>query len=576
MPPFDKDLFETQPAITALEKYSAVTRLSVRIYGRDKRLIAKPIGANRLAELCSTAYEPRIVAECVSRCFSQSEQSASVCLEQEHGLGVVGAPLVYAGQIVYVAIAAYALTSHIDQLQLRRLTSESGLSLETLWVLIGSEAPLTRERLTLNGELLRILGDTLLSEHYRGRQLEEALARLESANHAKDEFLATLSHELRAPLNTIVGWSAMLRAGTLDAATTAQALEIIERDAKVQTRLVNDLLDVSRIVAGKLRLDLQPVDLIPILTTALDWVRSSAVTKGVSLNVQFESTGSVMGDPDRLRQIFFNLLSNAVKFTGPGGGVTLRAQRIASMVQITVNDTGQGIRADFLPHLFERFRQGDSSITKQHTGLGLGLSIAQHLIERHNGTIHAFSEGEGRGATFTVTLPRLERPAIETKEEPFRFRNGKPTELNGVRVWVVDDMVEGRLMLKTLLEQSGAEVTTLASGYEVLNKLDESTPEVLIADIGMPGMDGYTLIRELRGRGSERGGNVPAIAVSGYVTPEDQEHALSSGYQIHLAKPFDANDLIRAVRSLAEPRSHPARAEIGAPSVMLSKKSPEK
>jgi signal transduction histidine kinase/ActR/RegA family two-component response regulator len=550
MPAFDKDLFETQPAITALEKYSAVTRLSVGIYGRDKRLIAKPIGANRIVELFGTAYEPLIVTECVRRCLSQSEASASVCLEHEHGLGIVGAPLVYARQIVCVAIAAYAVTSHIDQLQLRRLSRESGLSLETLWVIIGRETPITSERLALNGELLRILGDTLLNEHYRGRQLEEALAGLEAANRAKDEFLAILSHELRAPLTTIVGWSGMLRAGTLDAAATAEALETIERDAKVQTRLVNDILDLSRIVAGKLRLDLQPVDLIPILTAALDWVRSSAETKGVTLNVQFDSTGSVMGDPDRLRQIFFNLLSNAVKFTGAGGAVTLRAQRIASKEQITVSDTGQGIRANFLPHIFERFRQADSSTTKQHAGLGLGLSIAQYLVGQQSGTIHAYSEGEGRGATFTVTFPSLERPAVETKE-PLHSRNG--SQLNGVRVWVVDDKAEGRVLLETLLQRSGAQVAALASGYEVLNKLDESTPEVLVSDIGMPGMDGYTLIREIRARRSERGGNVPAIALSGYVAPEDREQALSSGYQIYLGKPFDANDLIQAVRSLAPP-----------------------
>jgi CheY-like chemotaxis protein len=264
----------------------------------------------------------------------------------------------------------------------------------------------------------------------------------------------------------------------------------------------------------------------------------------------------VLGDPDRLHQIFFNLLSNAVKFTPRGGEITIRAEHTTAHAQITVSDTGQGIRAEFLPHIFERFKQADSSITRQYSGLGLGLAIAQHLIKQHGGTIDAYSEGEGRGARFTVNLPILERAPFDRKALP--SGNGDRTQLNGLRVWIVDDQPTGRIMLKTLLELKGAEVTALASAYDVLQKLNDSTPEVLIADIGMPGMDGYALIREIRAREAEHGENIPAIAQSGYASSEDRERALAAGYQIHIAKPADVNELIRAIESLVASRSQSA------------------
>jgi signal transduction histidine kinase/CheY-like chemotaxis protein len=551
MLPFDTNVFQTAAGKLALEKYAAVTHLSIRVYDRNRRIIAEQRGSNRLFELFTAAREPRIVSECLERCFAQSDRLTCVCVEHEHGIAVVGAPFSNESEVVCVSIAGYALTGHIDQLQLRRLAQESGLSFESLWGVVRTEVPTPVHRLQLDGELLKIIGDTVISEHFRAQQLGAALAELESANRSKDEFLATLSHELRAPLNVIRGWLQMLRAGKLDNATTVHALETIERNTDAQTKLVNDLLDISRIVAGKLSLEVEPVDLVSLIEGILDSFCVLADAKRIRVDMELDRTvPPTSGDPERLRQIFSNLFSNALKFTPPEGNVSIRLQRLGSDTMIRVTDTGQGIRPDFLPYVFDRFRQAESSTTRQHGGLGLGLSIVRHLVELHGGKVTAHSQGPGRGATFTVTLPLLKLPLNRAENDLLSPRPGDPPGLHGLRVWIVDDSPTGRRMLKHWLEISGAQVTAMASASEALKSFDESTPEVLLSDVGMPNMDGYTLMRQVRARGPEHGGNVPAIAVSGYATPEDRERALAAGFQLHMAKPLKLDEVVRAITTL--------------------------
>ena len=556
MLPFDPTVFQTEAGKLALEKYTAVTHLSLRLYDRNRRIIAEQRGSNRLFELFTGAQEPTIISQCLERCFTQPDRMTCVCVEHEHGLAVVGAPFTNEGQVVCVSVAGYALTGHIDQLQLRRLARETGLSFESVWRIVRSEVPTSLDRLQLNGELLKIIGDTVISEHFRSRQLQVTLTELQAANRSKDEFLATLSHELRAPLNVIRGWSNMLLAGTLDTATTVHALETIERNTDAQTRLVNDLLDISRIVAGKLSLEVEPIDLVSLIESVIDEFRIMADSKRILVEVELDRTlPPTSGDPERLRQIFFNLVSNALKFTPSGGKVSIKLERRGSAIAITISDTGQGIRPDFLPYVFDRFRQAESSTTRRHGGLGLGLAIVRHLVELHGGKVSALSKGDGQGATFTVTLPLGKVRLNGAENDLLSSPQGERPGLAGMRVWIIDDSATGRRMLKQWLEMSGAQVTAMASASEALKTLEESTPEVLLSDLGMPDMDGYTLMRAVRARAPEHGGNVPAIALSGYATPEDRERALSAGFQLHMAKPLKLDEVVRAIATLTSPKT---------------------
>lgn len=545
LPGFGATVFQTERATAALEKYAAVTHLTVRVHARDERVITGPIDANPLFEMFAKGQEPRILGECLKRCLTQTDASV-VVVEDGHGLAVIGVPITNAGEIVCAALAGYALTSHLDQREIQRLAHDSGLPFDCVWDVVRKALPIPRERLALYGELLRVIGDTLVSEHSRSRQLEEALARLIAADRSKDEFLATLSHELRSPLNAILGWARMLRTGNPDAAMSARAVETIERNAHAQTKLINDLLDVSRIVTGKLHIERLRVDLVPVIEAALDAVPVAADGTGIRLHTVLDpSVGPVSGDPDRLRQILSNLLSNAVKFTPPGGWITVRLDRVGSDARIGVSDTGQGISPDFLPYVFERFQQADSSTTKAHGGLGLGLAIVRHLVEMHGGTVRADSRGVGQGATFTVVLPLLSG-SPEPAEGVVAPSNASVPGLYGTRVLVTDDDDDMREVLKVSLEQRGAHVAVAASADEALKMFDEFRPEVLVCDVGMPGTDGYTLMRQIRTRGEK----VPAVALTAYVVGDDPERALLAGFQAHLGKPVDPNELIREIARL--------------------------
>jgi PAS domain S-box-containing protein len=402
----------------------------------------------------------------------------------------------------------------------------------------------------------------------RGREQAETAAEenerlyreTQEANRLKDEFLAMLSHELRTPLTAILGWAHMLRTGQFDEHNIANAYETIERNARAQAQLIDDLLDVSRIITGKLRLDMRAINPNAFIESAIEAVRPGAESKGVRIQ-KIMDTGvtSVAGDPVRLQQIVWNLLSNAVKFTPRGGLIQLRLSRVNSHVEIAVSDTGQGINAEFLPHVFDRFRQADQRITRAHGGLGLGLSIVRHLVELHGGTVHAESEGEGRGSTFTVMLPvapvYMETEAGERVHPSARETLPTydcPERLEGMKILIVDDERDTVEMLRVGLTHCGAVVTVAGSGAEALEALSSSTPDVMISDIGMPDMDGYELMRKIRAMPAESGGRVPAVALTAYARTEDRLQALRSGYQMHVPKPVELAELVAVAASLAQ------------------------
>ncbi|MBW4500841.1 MAG: PAS domain S-box protein [Scytonema hyalinum WJT4-NPBG1] len=390
---------------------------------------------------------------------------------------------------------------------------------------------------------------------------QKARATAEAANRMKDEFLAVLSHELRSPLNAMLGWLTLLRTRKFDEAATARALETVERNARAQAQLVEDLLDVSRIIQGKLRLNVRAVDLLSVIEAAIDTVRPAALAKNIELQPVLDpAAGPVFGDSDRLQQIVWNLLSNAVKFTPKGGRVQIRLERVHSYVEIVVADTGQGISPEFLPYVFDRFRQADSSMTRSFGGLGLGLSIVRNLVELHGGSVHVESPGEGQGTTFTVKLPLS--PVSAKIEEPERVH---PTvggslgfdytpRLDGLRILVVDDEVDARELLIQILVECGAEVVALATADEVIAALQEQTSDsrfdILISDIGMPEQDGYALLRRVRGLQLNQGGRIPAVALTAYARAEDRKAALLAGFQSHVAKPVEPGELIAVIANL--------------------------
>ena len=384
---------------------------------------------------------------------------------------------------------------------------------------------------------------------YQSRNL---LNQLEESDHQKDLFLATLSHELRTPLNSILGWIRLLRNNT-EKSDLKHGLEVIERNARTQSEIISDILFVSRIITGKLDLDLEPIELVPVLQAAIEVVLPSIEEKEIRLNTIFDpSIKQINGDDDRLKQVFWNILSNAVKFTPHGGHIDVSAQITGANVKIEISDSGQGIEPEFLPFIFERFRQADSTYTRNVGGLGLGLAIVRHLVKIHGGEVSVRSEGINRGTTFTVILPLLEmRQTVSANgnnaSEPAQFldSNDLPKDL---RVLLVEDNDDSREMLKFLFAQQNLEVIAVASVAAALEAFDKRPPDILISDIGMPGEDGYSLIRKIRQLAPEKGGLVPAIALTGYASTQDRDLAIESGFQEHFSKPIDIDRLVELVK----------------------------
>lgn len=403
---------------------------------------------------------------------------------------------------------------------------------------------------------------SLLRARRRQYVSRDLLEKLQEADRQKNIFLATLSHEMRTPLNAMVGWTELLTANRLNEAEFGRALEIIKRNMKSLTLLINDMLDVSRIISGKLHLNLTTLNLVTVIEMAVKAIDLTAKNKGIRLRTTFDcSSCLILGDPDRLQQVMTNLLTNAIKFTPKEGQVDIRLERLDSQAQISVSDTGQGIRPEFLPFIFDLFLQADGSYTRAQGGLGLGLAIVRHLLEMHGGKVHAESEGEGKGATFFVRIPLHVDHA-----QASNFRDGGSAlkrsavcdsfSLAGLRVMVVDDEIDSREMLAAMLAEYGAEVTTASSADEALGIITGDIagrlPHVLVSDIGMPGKDGYDLIRQLRALGPERGGRIPAVALTGYAGADEKARALLEGFQTHIAKPVKLAELAATLASLRE------------------------
>src|SRR5437867_2029807 len=390
------------------------------------------------------------------------------------------------------------------------------------------------------------------------RDLEESRRELRDADQAKDRFLAVVSHELRTPLTAMLGWVRLLTTGMLDDATSARALPVIERNTKLLAQLIDDLLDVSRIVAGKLRLEVGPVDLVAVIESAIEAVQSLADAKSIGLKAVLDpSAGSVAGDPGRLQQVVSNLLANAIKFTPNRGRIDLRLERAGSHARLTVRDTGRGISPELLPHIFDRFRQDER--TRQHGGLGLGLAIVRHIVKLHEGNVWAESDGEGRGATLVVELPLpvddvRQAPKTATVYRRLESASSRLINLAGRRILVVDDEADARDLLAQILGQAGADVIVVGSADEALETLRRWRPDVLVSDIGMPGDDGYVLIRKVRALGAGQGGQVRALALTAYARSEDRALALEAGFHTHIAKPVDPLELTALIAGLAPER----------------------
>ncbi|AFY41166.1 ATP-binding protein [Nostoc sp. PCC 7107] len=407
--------------------------------------------------------------------------------------------------------------------------------------------------LTFRVQEYKNLRDQALAVAEERQQAKEAA---EAANRIKDEFLAIVSHELRSPLHPILGWAKLLRKRNLNEAATDRALETIERNAELQVQLIDDLLDISRILRGKLSLNLENVNLTTTIESALETVQLAAEAKSIQIQLHLDSTiGQVKGDSSRLQQVVWNLLSNAVKFTPDGGQVTVNLKQIDSQVQIQIQDTGKGISPEFLPYVFEYFRQADSSITRRAGGLGLGLAIVRQLVELHGGRVWAESPGEEQGATFTVCLPaqpqNRELVTEETKVPSYPLAM-LSLPLEGIKVLVVDDDADTREFLAFFLEQQGAIVTAAQSAQAALESIAQSLPDLLLSDLGMPDVDGYALIRKLRSQPTNQGGKIPAIALTAYAAEATQQLVFAAGFQLHIAKPADPVKLIAAIAGLIQ------------------------
>lgn len=510
--------------------------------GRDGRAMADYLTANGFrAQLCSTLLE----------CAAEVQQGAGVLLLTEESLELAHVT------DFFEMLKTQPTWSEIPLILLTKGGESRLVKLLDLAVSAAGGVTLLERPIGLQ-TLLRSVQVGLRSR-LRQYQVRDLIQEQQRASRMKDEFLATVSHELRTPLNAILGWATILSRGAVDQDALERAIAAIERNARAQAQLIEDLLDVSRIISGKLHLDIQPIVIANVIKAAADAIRPAADAKQVQLIITAEAgVEELRADEARLQQIIWNLLSNSIKFTPAGGQTHVRVGRDSTGVEICVSDTGEGISREFLPFIFERFRQADASITRKHGGLGLGLAITRHLVEMHGGTIRAESEGEGRGATFRVHLPvtaAIPVTASSNGDQNSLSLNSTVAahlpNLTGIRVLAVDDAEDARALLRFVLEHYGAQVTTAASARDALQVLADWRPDVIVCDIGMPEEDGYSFIKKVRKLETVCGGETPAVAVTGYVRVEDRMRALEAGYQMFVPKPVEAIELASLIASVA-------------------------
>ncbi|HEV7374135.1 MAG TPA: response regulator [Pyrinomonadaceae bacterium] len=492
-----------------------------------------------------------------------SQQTASHTASNGTSQSFLGTPIFFSAQLS----GWLYLTGKIGADEFSESDERLAVTLATQVAVAYENARLYAEAQSHTIELQQEVAERKLAEEERAQMLireQAARAEAEQANRTKDEFLATLSHELRTPLTAILGWSHLLQTKTLDQENMERALETIERNARSQSQLIDDLLDVSRIITGKLRIDMRPVELVSIIEAAIDSMRPTAQAKSIKFEVACDKTAShVSGDSNRLQQIVWNLFSNAVKFTPEGGRINVSLERSGEHAQITISDTGQGIDARFLPFIFDRFRQADGSTTRKYGGLGLGLAIVRHLVELHGGTIKVHSDGVDQGATFTVLLPLktdYRKLDVGTELASIQSQGGEHSSnrapaLDGLRILVVDDEADTRELIAAVLSQSGAEVKSTGSVAEALSTLKVWVADLIITDIGMPEEDGYALIRKVRQLGHQYS-QIPAVALTAYASIEDRTRVLSAGFQVHIAKPVVPAELITKIADVV---SRPTR-----------------
>ena len=526
----------------ALEKYGAVTHLTVAVYDVNLAVVCGPVPATALHTVFSDAgYDPGIFAECARRCLGQADTRPAVVVAHAYGLAVVGASLSLDGAIVGAAVAGYALVDFSQASSIERLAKEAAVPFTRLWNIVRKQQPLPERRLVLHGELLQVLGDTILREGARARQYEETAADLEVSAAAKDEFLAVLSHELRTPLSPIVAWARILKmTGESDKIT--QAAEAIERNAMLQVRLVDDLLELNRVSRGTLALDLKFLCLNDIITDAIDAIAETATRKQIAVDfLDADERMCMEADPDRMQQILRNVLTNAVKFTPTGGHVEITLARAGDEAVMSIRDNGQGVDAEFLPFLFDMFRQQESGTRRKHPGLGIGLALVKRLTEAHRGTVNVTSAGVGQGTEVTLRFPLAADTQPVVPAPAANIQHG----LDELRVLVVEDTADTREATRMMLQGLGAEVTVAGDGREALDALATSEVDVVLCDLRMPRMDGYEFLRELN-LDPDRS-HPPVVAVSGLTSSADHQRTTAAGFDGHINKPFTETVLLAEI-----------------------------
>lgn len=529
---------------TALDKYAEATGLSVTLYGADAQVMLDTTDTSRLVTLFREGgFDPGLFAECARRCLVQTYARSVVLVDERYGLAVIGTSLMLEGAVVGAAVAGYALAEFPNVSVVQRWAASARLPFSGLWEIMRQKSPVPERRLVLHGDLLKVLGDALLRESHRTLQHEDALLKLNAAAAAKDDFLAVLSHELRAPLAPIVGWAGVMKKSlTLEHVRTAA--EAIERNALLQSRMVDDLLDTSRIAHRAISLDLQTHDLSTLLRPAVEM--SVQDMRKQAIRLEFTDSPEplfVRGDAGRLQQVFRNIISNAVKFTPSDGSIRIAISGVAGAAQVTVTDSGVGITPEFLPFVFDIFRQQEQGLRRKYDGLGIGLALVKQLTELHQGTVAISSAGIGTGTEVKIRLPLVAEATAHPDGPAEAWLQA--AALTGVSILVVEHSEDAREFLRILLQRLGATVSTARDGAEALNTTLYFAADVVLCDVRLPRMDGYEFMRELR----QRPVHPPVVAISGLASEDDLRRAREAGFHAHIKKPFDATAVIAAVEA---------------------------